>query len=338
MRSLQFGIEIKNENIKVYGMRVFKWKKLGRVFNPVQENTPVWMNEFAQAPSVLAFDSYIRVYFSCRPKPDGNGQYVSYCGYVDLDRNNLFEVINVSEKPILKLGELGTFDEFGTYPVSVIPHNDEYWAYYGGWTRCASVPFNVAIGAAKSKDAKTFERLGKGPVLSYSLDEPFILSGPKIRKFENRWYLFYIAGRKWIVDNGRPEPIYKIRLAISHDGITWTKVNKDLIADKIEPDEAQASPDVIFLNGKYHMFFCYRYSTGYRSKEKGYRIGYAYSYDLFDWTRDDSEAGIEVSEKGWDSEMLSYPHVFELDGNVYLLYLGNQVGKYGFGLAELEIE
>ncbi|MEI6898836.1 MAG: glycosylase, partial [Bacteroidota bacterium] len=36
------------------------------------------------------------------------------------------------------------------------------------------------------------------------------------------------------------------------------------------------------------------------------------------------------------SEMISYPHVFSLDGNIYMLYLGNHVGRYGFGLARLE--
>ena len=34
--------------------------------------------------------------------------------------------------------------------------------------------------------------------------------------------------------------------------------------------------------------------------------------------------------------MLAYPHVLELDGTVYLLYLGNQVGRYGFGAARLD--
>ena len=52
--------------------------------------------------------------------------------------------------------------------------------------------------------------------------------------------------------------------------------------------------------------------------------------------RNDSLAGIDVSDEGWDSEMISYPHVFELDGNVYMFYLGNQVGRMGFGLAILE--
>ncbi len=40
-----------------------------------------------------------------------------------------------------------------------------------------------------------------------------------------------------------------------------------------------------------------------------------------------------MSEEGWDAEMISYPHVFELDGRTYMAYLGNQVGRHGFGLA-----
>ena len=317
---------------------MFKWKKLGIVFNPAENRKDPWLHEFAQAPATLIFEKFIRVYFSCRPMPDEKGQYVSYSAYVDLNRNDLFEIINIADGPILKLGETGTFDEFGTYPVSVIRNDDEIMAYYGGWTRCESVPFNVAIGIGRSNDGGvTFNKLGPGPVLSYSMDEPFVLSGPKIRKFNNKWYLWYIAGRKWILDNGKPEPVYKIRMASSEDGINWLKYNKDIIESRIEENEAQASPDVFFYEGKYHMFFCYRYSYGYRGKERGYRIGYAVSDDMYNWKRDDAKAGIDVSESGWDSEMISYPHVFELNKEIYMLYLGNQVGKSGFGLARLEI-
>ena len=85
------------------------------------------------------------------------------------------------------------------------------------------------------------------------------------------------------------------------------------------------------------MFFCYRHATGFRDKkERGYRIGYAYSTDLTTWTRDDEKVGIDVSEEGWDSDMLCYPHVFHCDDKVYLLYNGNDFGRNGFGLAVLE--
>lgn len=314
---------------------MFKWKKLGKIFDPSKLKGKHWMREFAQAPSVLVFDTFIRVYFSTRPTPDKNGQYVSYSAFIDLNRNNLFEIVNICKKPVLELGKRGTFDEFGTYPISVIRNGDSILAYYGGWTRCESVPFTVAIGFAKSNDnGETFKKIGDGPVLSYSTNEPFIISGPKIRRFHNVWYLWYIAGRKWILDNGKPEPVYRIRMATSKDGLNWKKYNKDLLKTRIDKNEAQASPDVIFYERKYHMFFCYRHGTDYRGK-RGYRIGYACSEDLIHWNRDDTQAGIDISKKGWDDESIAYPHVFELDKNLYMLYLGNQVGKYGFGLAKL---
>lgn len=316
---------------------MFTWKKLGKVFTPQEVEGRSWLREFAQAPATLLFDDFVRVYFSCRPPADENGQYVSYSAWVDLDRSDLFKIRRVGEQPILSLGEPGSFDEFGTYPVSVIRNGSEVRAYYAGWTRCESVPFNVAIGMAISSDGgETFSKPGNGPVLSYSPDEPFVLSGPKIRRFNDQWYLWYIAGRKWKLVDGRAEPVYKIRMAISPDGLRWDKLNKDLIESRIEEDEAQASPDVFYANGIYHMFFCYRYSSHYRGKDNGYRIGYASSLNLTDWTRDDEKAGIDVSDEGWDAEMISYPHLFELDGNTYMAYLGNQVGRHGFGLAVLD--
>ncbi len=318
---------------------MFKWEKLGRVFIPQEIDNRSWLKEFAQAPATLIFDDFVRFYFSCRPPADNEGNYVSYSSYVDVERSDLFKIREVAEEPILGLGALGEFDEFGTYPVSVIRNEDQVRAYYAGWTRCESVPFNVAIGMATSQDeGKTFTKLGNGPVVTYSPDEPFVISGPKIRRFNDTWYLWYIAGRKWKMVDGRAEPVYKIRMASSTDGINWQKTNKDLIPSRIEEDEAQACPDVFFANGKYHMFFCYRYSSHYRSKENGYRIGYASSTNLIDWERDDSKAGIDVSESGWDSEMISYPHVFNLDGHTYMAYLGDQVGRYGFGLARLDGE
>lgn len=316
---------------------MFSWKKIGHVFDPRTVTDRPWLKEFAQAPATLLFDDFVRVYFSCRPPADAAGQYVSYSAFVDLDRKDLSRVLRVAEQPILPLGDFGTFDEFGTYPVSVIRHGDLIRGYYAGWTRCESVPFNVAIGCAESSDGgRTFQKVGRGPVISYSLDEPFVMSGPKIRRFGDIWYLFYIAGRRWKMVSGRAEPVYRIRMATSPDGLTWTKVGCDLIQWRVEEDEAQASPDVFYAEGRYHMFFCYRFSENYRGHEKGYRIGYASSDDLIHWQRDDARAGIDVSETGWDSEMISYPHIFDVDGKTYLAYLGNQVGRAGFGLAELD--
>jgi hypothetical protein len=124
-------------------------------------------------------------------------------------------------------------------------------------------------------------------------------------------------------------------MASSDDGLEWAKLGQDLIEDKLGNNECQASPDVTFLDGTYHMFFSYRQSANYKGKEGGYRIGYASSTDMVTWRRRDELAGLTTSESGWDSEMVSYPNVFMLDGQTYMLYQGNGMGRDGIGLAKL---
>ena len=315
----------------------FRWQKLGKVFTPQEVPGRPWMSEFAQAPATLLLDDVVRVYFSCRPPADKNGQYVSYGAYVDLDRTDLFRIVRVADEPILGLGGLGEFDEFGTYPISVIRAGDEIRAYYGGWTRCESVPFNVAIGCSTSR-TRAGRSPSSGPALCWAIHS----TSPSYSA-DRRSAALMVSGicgtsrdANGRLDGGRPEPVYKIRAATSDDGIHWTPMNRDLIESRIEEDEAQASPDVSYSGGTYHMFFCYRGSRDYRGKANGYRIGYASSTDLVHWSRDDARAGIDVSDAGWDAEMVSYPHVFDVDGRTYMAYLGDQVGRYGFGLAVLD--
>ena len=128
-------------------------------------------------------------------------------------------------------------------------------------------------------------------------------------------------------------------MATSVDGVQWTRLNHDLVESKLGEDEAQACPDITYANGVYHMFFCYRHGLDFRNnKEKSYRIGYASSTDLKTWIRDDERVDLDIADSGWDSEMVAYPTVFELDGQTYMLYAGNGVGKTGFGLARLQGE
>lgn len=315
---------------------MFKWERLGKLFDPRDHAAGSWMHEFAQSPSVLAYENHVRVYFCTRPAATPDGQYLSFLSYLDLDRKNLFKILRICSAPVLGLGAYGAFDEFGTNPVSVIRDKDEVRVYYAGWTRCESVPFNAAIGLAISRDqGDSFTRLGEGPVISYSPDEPFLMGSPRIRKYGGKWHLWYVSGKEWLQTGERPEPVYRIRMASSDDGINWVKFGKDLLESRLGEHECQACPDVIFQANKYHMFFSYRHGRGYRGKEGGYRIGYASSDDMFTWIRRDEMAGLDVSRDGWDSEMVSYPHVFTLDGQTYMLYQGNEMGRAGIGLARL---
>ena len=151
--------------------------------------------------------------------------------------------------------------------------------------------------------------------------------------------MWYIFGTHWIKKSNdlAAERVYKIGYAWSEDNIIWNKYGKRIIEDTLNPDECQALPTVIEYNNKYHMYFCYRQTTDFRkNKDRSYRIGYAFSDDMVNWTRDDKNAGIYISDDGWDSDMQCYPHVFKCEENFYMLYNGNEFGRFGFGLAVLE--
>ncbi len=314
-----------------------KWKKLGKIFDPTNYKLPKGCIEFAQSPQALVFDDYVRIYFSTRRKSE-NGKYLSYIQFIDMDKN-FKEVINISNNTVIELGELGCFDEHGIFPMNVIRVKDKIFGYTSGWTRRVSVSADSGIGLViSSDDGRTFERIGNGPVLAASLHEPFLVADPFVSIFEDTFHMWYIYGTHWKVspEGNAPDRIYKIGHATSQDGITWVKEGSQIITDKYI-DECQALPTVIRIKNKLHMFFCYRQSFDFRTnKDKGYRIGYAYSEDMINWVRDDSKAGIDVTEGSWDSDMLCYPHVFKCNDSVYMLYNGNEFGRYGFGLARLE--
>lgn len=315
-----------------------KWKKLGKIFDPTDHLLQNNCVEFAQSPQTLVLDDRVRVYFSTRER-DNVGKYLSHVAFADFSRD-MRHFLGVSIQPVLPLGGLGCFDEHGIFPINVIKDGNRVLAYTTGWNRKVSVSADASIGLAISyDDGKTFQRYGSGPLLTASLMEPFLVADAFVQKYADTYHMWYIYGIKWQKFNETepPDRVYKIAHAISPDGIRWRRDVRQIISDKLNAEECQALPTVIFVGGMYHMYFCYRQAYGFRQdSSRGYSIGYAYSIDLENWTRDDSLAGIDVSAEGWDSRMQCYPHVFECDGKVYLLYNGNEFGRRGFGLAVLE--
>lgn len=315
-----------------------KWKKLGKIFDPVEHKLPQNCLEFAQAPQALVFDSFVRIYFSTRER-DTAGKYLSHIAFVDMDKS-LKRIINASTDTVIRLGELGCYDEHGIFPFNVLRDGERVLGFIGGWSRRSSVSVDGAIGLAISTDnGLRFHRIGNGPVLASSLNEPFLIADPFVAKFNDLFYMWYIFGVKWIrrINADPAERVYKIGHAISEDGVAWIKGGRQLISDKLNVDECQALPTVLKLGSAYHMLFCYRQAVDFRNnREGGYRIGYASSMDLVDWVRNDEMAGIDLSSQGWDSEMQCYPHMFRCDDRIYLLYNGNEFGRHGFGLAVLD--
>ena len=315
-----------------------KWQKLGRIFDPINHKLNFGCNNFAQSPQTLIFDDFVRVYFSTRIS-DQFGKFLSQIAYVDFDKS-FSQIIGNSNHQVIDLGKLGTFDEHGIFPINPIRVNNKIMAYTCGWSRRASVSVETSTGLAISyNNGKTFIKENDGPVLTSSLKEPMLVGDSFVLYENGKYHMWYIYGKHWIStpENIQPERVYKIAYAQSLNGVDWVKQEGvQIISDILGDEECQALPTVIKIDNKYHMYFCYRQATDFRTNiDRGYRLGYAYSTDLLNWKRADDQKGIDVSTDGWDSEMMCYPHIFQVDDQVYLLYNGNQFGKFGFGLAKL---
>lgn len=316
-----------------------KWLKHGNIFDPTAHTLPNECVQFAQSPQTLVFDDFVRIYFSTRAV-DTKGKFLSHIAFVDM-RKNLRDVIRVSDQPVVSLGGLGCFDEHGIFPMSVVRHGDLVYGYTCGWNRRVSVSVDTAVGLAISRDnGLTFQRIGDGPVLAASLHEPCLVGDGFVMVIDGVFHMWYIFGTGWkkYAPDAAPDRTYKIGHATSPDGVNWTKEEaRQIIFDRLGPDESQALPTVVKIGSRYHMFFCYRESFDFRkAKGRGYRVGHAWSDDISNWTRDDDDPQLEGTPGAWDSDMQCYPHVFDCDGKVYLLYNGNEFGRYGFGLAELQ--
>lgn len=314
-----------------------EWKKLGKIFDPREHKLFNNCKEFSQSPQALVFDDFVRIYFSTRQiEPDG--KHLSNIMYVDYSKD-FKKILRVSDHEIIKLGNLGCYDEHGIFPLNVVRHNDQIYGFIGGWNRRYSVLIDGAIGLAISKDnGETYTRIGDGPVMGPTPLEPFLVADPFVKVIDGIFHMWYIFGERWVEfhKNQAPERIYKIAYAFSKDGINWERNGTFIIENSLPEEESQALPTVIKHGDRYHMYFCYRYAADFRTNpDRGYRIGYAYSTDMKTWTRDDANAGISLTEGSWDSTMMCYPHLFELDGKKYMLYNGNEFGKTGFGIAEL---
>lgn len=307
-----------------------KWEKKDRIFKA--NGNYGWMISHAQVPTMLIRpqENLIRVYFSTRPI-----QSQSRITFLDLDINDPSKVIYINENPILELGKLGTFDEHGLMPSSVIEYNDLIYLYYSGWQRGFSVPYNNYTGLAISKDGgKTFKKYSESPILDRKNQELYSATSPCVLKEDDFWHMWYCSGTHWLEVNGKLEHTYDIKYAKSIDGKIWDQTGKISIQQK-NKFEAITKPAVIKINQTYHMWFCYRGSQDFRDGIESYKIGYALSSDGTNWERNDALSGIETSKEGWDSKMIAYPEIKKNGNQIIMLYNGNSFGKEGFGWAIL---
>ena len=304
------------------------WKKLGLLYNASGERP--WMMTHAMMPVLDKIgNDRARIYFSARDERNR-----SQGAYIETDLNDPFSIQEVSAEPVLKLGQLGAFDDSGIMPTSIVNFEGRKYMYYNGWTLGRNVPFFSFNGVAVSSDGgKTFGKISRGPAVLYSNDiDPYSTFAPFVIIDEGKWKMWYVSLIKWVEEGSMLKHYYNIRYAESENGIEWDRRGHVCIDFANEHEYAIARPFVLKEDGMYKMWYSVRESV----KAKTYRIGYAESPDGKNWKRMDDEVGLDVSDDGWDSEMIEYGFIYDHGGKRFMLYNGNSFGKTGVGLAVLD--
>jgi hypothetical protein len=301
---------------------LMKWNKDGLIFSPKGQYDWVVTHGMLPVADHLK-DDLFRIYFSGRDIDNR-----SRLGYVEIDINKPQEILYLSERPSLSLGKLGSFDDNGVSPTWIVTHEGKKYLYYFGWNKGSTVRAAEVSGLAISVDGgKSFERYSEAPVIDRTNMEPYTILVISCILIENGvWRMWYDSADEWL---NKDLPKYNIKYAESVDGIHWKR--EGIVSVGFEyPNESRISrASVLKEDGLYKMWYCYAIGDG------GYRIGYGESEDGFRFQRMDREAGIGLSETGWDSEMICYPFVFLHRDLKYMLYCGNGYGKTGFGYATL---
>lgn len=297
------------------------WKKLGLVFSAKGQFD--WMRSHAAVPTPLHIggDRY-RVFFSTRDSLSR-----SQVGFVEIDLNRPQDILAISEKPVLPIGDLGHFDCDGVYGTSLVRFGDELRFYYAGWNAGLRGVFYSAIGFATSTDGLAFKK-HPAPVMQRDVFDPWFCAAPFVLRYKDFWAMWYVSGlRLWHVPNEMDQEIrstYTVKSAHSRDGVHW--VRTDLVTLDLGEDTNIARCCVLNDDGRLKAWYPYVGKSGQ------YRIGYGEGEMYIRFDRKDSEAGIDVGD-GWESDAVTYPYVFRHKGREYMLYNGNGFGRTGFGLA-----
>lgn len=290
----------------------------GFVLNDADLKFWPWAKSHACVPTTLEMDDFYRIYFAPRNE---NGQSIPV--YVDVSKDNL-QIINYGHQ-IISLGKVGTFDDGGIMPCSVVKFQDKIYLYYVGWNPSVSVPYRNSIGVCVSENGgKDFYRIFDGPIVDRNRYEPYFTASPFVLYRDNKFFMWYASSTGFIKINQKNEPLYHIKYAESTDGFNWERNNISSIIPKHE-SECIARPSVLYENGIYKMWYCYRGSYDYRDGVDSYKIGYGESTDGIKFDRKDNLIDIQKSEL--DDKMMCYPNVLKNKNKKIMFYNGN-----GFGL------
>ena len=307
-----------------------RWRKKGLICSWESLDLS-WYRSFTLMPKPFRLDKRtIRILITF-----GDEQNIGRIARLDVAADNPGQILEVGAEPVLDIGPDGAFDDHGVVTASTIESADWFRLYYSGYHLESERPYSILGGVAFSLDRGLSAVRGQSePILPKNKHEPSNRAALVVHLENGRYKMWYLGdvGEGWVSNaEGKRLPCYRTKYLESADGLVWPPNPGTPSLSFQNADEHGLALHCLWReNGLYKIIY------SIRTLSKGYRLGYGESADGKVFTRKDAEIGIDVSKRGWDSEMICFGHRFVCDDKIYLFYCGNGYGRSGFGYAELE--
>lgn len=310
---------------------MMKWEKRGKIFDRNTFKLDWFTKNAMMALPYILNDKILRVFVTLC-----DDENIGRIGYVDLDIDNPSTIINYSRRPVIDIGDPGTYDDNGVVTGSLFEDGDDLYLFYSGYQLGKKIPYMIFSGAAISRDGgESFEKLHKEvPMLDRIPTEKNFRCVPNIIQQGTTFKMWYHADcfqqSAWLTNNmGKMQPVYSERYLESDSLLEWNGKGQSVL-DFTSDDEHGLSIGSIWVEDS-----TYKCIYSVRTLSKGYRLGYAESLDGKKFERKDDELNIDVTQGDFDSEMMCYAKMINVKGRTYLFYSGNHYGMEGIGYAEL---
>ncbi len=276
-----------------FPLQNYNW--VDNVSNPIINCGDNYFNYFGVAQPVVLFDEgkYKMWYYG----DEGSARkYVLYAESLD--------GIQWTEhpSPVLSPGPQGSWDSWAVHPGSIIKENGVYKMYYSGWADQYGPWY---IGLATSVDGISWNKK-PAPILSSASGWETQIASCFILKKEDKYFLYY---------TGRNMPQYKIGLAISEDGINFTRYSGNPILENEFPWENSGVlyPTIFKENNIYKMIYMDAQGRGF---------GFAYSSDGITWNKDPQNPFFKRNNttNGWGNANIAYPSVVKVNNDFRIYY------------------
>lgn len=301
-------------------MRQFKWKKIGRIFAPIQNKNSL-SSSHASNPTALKISRNIyRIFYASRNKKKESSIF-----FFDFDLKN-FKIEKLYNEPLITNTNKKVFSN-GIIPGNIFKFKKSVYLSAMIWRNTKKKKWKGSTAILKLNKNKNKVVYVKtiflpNPFGPESASYPFILSS------KTNFKIF--TGITTVEKSKKKDMTHILKSCVLNGFKNKIKNWKSEISENEK--KIITSPSIIVLNKKKHMWFSYR-NGGLSDK---YRIGYA-NFFKNRWNVKLKTNCISKSKKGWDSDMIEYPNVFRHKDYLYLLYNGNKFGKTGIGLARAKI-